>query len=330
MALQSTGQIDFSDVNVELGLAGTTQISLGQASVRTLYGISAGAIRLAADGYGKSNAPVYITYSFDTAGDDASWTAGNANTTVDSAVSEAQFEANTGSDIFGNITESVITGGRRLQFPNANALFRFTRTAYSGREVTITANIRRVAGTGSITIDYGDAASPPSIAIAELPINTYTVVSKSMIAGANGWLDFPNDGNYNGWTLDIDYIQVNVTGMLTLISAANDPFLRRTGLSFSGLTYKYIKVRIRRIAGSTWDGSVYYTTASHGESELYKNLMTEPVWDGTFKIISIDMSSLVAGGTDWVSNTITGIRFDFGLLLGDDFEIDYIQLSNVA
>jgi hypothetical protein len=55
MPLPANGQIDFSDINVELGLTGTTQISLGQASVRTLYGVGAGAIRLAADGYGKAD-----------------------------------------------------------------------------------------------------------------------------------------------------------------------------------------------------------------------------------------------------------------------------------
>jgi hypothetical protein len=44
-----------ADVNVELGLSATAQISLGSAAVRGLYGVSSGAIRLAADGYGKSS-----------------------------------------------------------------------------------------------------------------------------------------------------------------------------------------------------------------------------------------------------------------------------------
>ena len=55
MALPSSGAIRAgADVNVELGNSSTTQISLGQASVRSLYGVASGAIRLAADGYGKS------------------------------------------------------------------------------------------------------------------------------------------------------------------------------------------------------------------------------------------------------------------------------------
>jgi hypothetical protein len=60
MALPANGALKFSDINIELGLTANAQISLGQTTVRTLYGVGAGAIRLAADGYGKSNAPVEV------------------------------------------------------------------------------------------------------------------------------------------------------------------------------------------------------------------------------------------------------------------------------
>ncbi len=63
MALPSSGRIKLSDVNTELGLASTTRITLGQATVRTLTGVSSGRIRLAADGYGKSNR-VALSYVF--------------------------------------------------------------------------------------------------------------------------------------------------------------------------------------------------------------------------------------------------------------------------
>lgn len=56
MALPSSGQIKLSDVNVELGNSATAQISMNSSAVRGLYGVSSGQIRLAADGYGKSNA----------------------------------------------------------------------------------------------------------------------------------------------------------------------------------------------------------------------------------------------------------------------------------
>jgi hypothetical protein len=56
MALPASGQISLgTNVNTELSLTSTAQISLGATGVRNLYGVPAGAIRLAADGYGKSS-----------------------------------------------------------------------------------------------------------------------------------------------------------------------------------------------------------------------------------------------------------------------------------
>lgn len=61
MALPASGAINLGDVNVELGIARATSRALGAADTRTLYGVASGAIRLAADGYGKSNVPI-ISY----------------------------------------------------------------------------------------------------------------------------------------------------------------------------------------------------------------------------------------------------------------------------
>ena len=58
MALGATGAMRMgADVNVELGSASTTQISLGQASVRTLIGVASGAVRFPTNFYGKSSGP---------------------------------------------------------------------------------------------------------------------------------------------------------------------------------------------------------------------------------------------------------------------------------
>ena len=55
MALPASGPISFNAINVELGVAGTTTASLGQASYRSLAGVASGAISLS-NFYGKSNA----------------------------------------------------------------------------------------------------------------------------------------------------------------------------------------------------------------------------------------------------------------------------------
>ena len=54
MTLPVSGAISLNNVNVELGLSGTTTISMNQASVRTLFAVPSGAISMS-DGYGKAN-----------------------------------------------------------------------------------------------------------------------------------------------------------------------------------------------------------------------------------------------------------------------------------
>ena len=54
MPLPASGAISFNAINVELGVSGTTQASLGQTSYRTLAGVPSGAISMS-NFYGKAN-----------------------------------------------------------------------------------------------------------------------------------------------------------------------------------------------------------------------------------------------------------------------------------
>lgn len=54
MTLPASGPISFNNINVELGVAGITQASLGQTSYRTLAGVASGAISMS-NFYGKAN-----------------------------------------------------------------------------------------------------------------------------------------------------------------------------------------------------------------------------------------------------------------------------------
>lgn len=54
MTLPASGAISLNQVNVELNLSGTAQISLNDSVVRNLFGVGSGAISMS-DGYGKAN-----------------------------------------------------------------------------------------------------------------------------------------------------------------------------------------------------------------------------------------------------------------------------------
>ena len=54
MTLPASGAISFNNINVELGVSGTTQASLGQTSYRNLAGVASGAISMS-NFYGKAN-----------------------------------------------------------------------------------------------------------------------------------------------------------------------------------------------------------------------------------------------------------------------------------
>lgn len=62
--LPISGPLKMSQVNLELNQQSNTQISLGSSSVRSLYNVINGPIRMAADGYGKALANYDIAYGY--------------------------------------------------------------------------------------------------------------------------------------------------------------------------------------------------------------------------------------------------------------------------
>jgi plastocyanin len=179
MPLQSSGQIDFSDINVELGLTSTAQISLGGAATRALYGVSSGAIRLAADGYGKSNtlfpngvatAAAPILYQFTNTAD--SWTAAGATLTNGA---NALTINSTGIDPI--IRRTVSFSGSKYPYIQIN-IFRTSGTTWDGKVFYST------SGHGESGLFYMQIPEPTWDGVNYQPI---TLDMRSLTVGGADW-----------------------------------------------------------------------------------------------------------------------------------------------
>lgn len=154
--------------------------------------------------------------------------------------------------------------------------------------------------------------------------NNFAIPVSGGITTATAPTLYQFDNVFNSWT-SVGATLTNNATFMTVSSTSIDPIIRRT-VSISGLRNPYIQINIRRTAGATWDGKVFYSTAGHGESALFYKDIPEPVWDGlNFQLITLDMRTLTVGGSDWTNNTITNVRLDFGASTLDVFDIDYVQ-----
>ena len=148
---------------------------------------------------------------------------------------------------------------------------------------------------------------------------------------ANGFIadsiwTFPSDNQ--GWTPYAATL-VHQGNKTTLLDGnANDPQMYINDLSITGSAHFIVRARIMRKEGSDWDGNLYYDTSSHGDDVNYRKAIADTTITNEWTVLEWDMSNLTAGGTDWTTNTITGLRFDFGNNAADSYLIDWFAVGN--
>lgn len=118
-------------------------------------------------------------------------------------------------------------------------------------------------------------------------------------------------------------------GILTMTATTADPFIRTPALSLPGSRIPIVRVRARPlVSGATWDGACYYQTSGHNDSgAFYKRLATPVLVQNQWQTFEWDMSSLTAGGADYITNTIFNVRLDLANSQ-QNWEIDWIALGN--
>lgn len=142
------------------------------------------------------------------------------------------------------------------------------------------------------------------------------------------------DSTIEGWTATGATLTLG-SGFITVTATGNDPVLISPAAytAFSGALYTRVRAKVTRRAGAAtdWDGALFYSTSGHGFAAGYYNRAANPnLAVGESKVVEWDMSTLTAGGTDWLTSTIQQIRLDFGATNGGVFEVDWISIGRLA
>ena len=105
--------------------------------------------------------------------------------------------------------------------------------------------------------------------------------------------------------------------------------ISKSGLSVTGSTSLTIELRIRQRQYSIpLTNRLYWSTSSHGFSTSYYIEFTVTTV-GTWETLTLDMSSPTVGGTDWTSNTITGLKLWFNTVdYGEHYDIDFLRIQD--
>lgn len=103
-----------------------------------------------------------------------------------------------------------------------------------------------------------------------------------------------------------------------------------SGLNVEGRNRALVLVRLTRLrAAKPWDGTVYYSTRAHGESQQYfaKPTIGGDPAVGETQVLVYDMRQLRAGGDDWKTSIIDQVRIDLDAAPGGVFLIRQVAIA---
>ncbi len=173
----------------------------------------------------------------------------------------------------------------------------------------------------------------------ELPESTFGALTKSVVSSRERAYVPHHMWDFRGGLEGFSTVQIfaeHDANFVRLRSTGNDPQLISPPIAFPGARFPVVRIRIRRLEGSSWDGALYYATATHSFSGSFFGI-TPPPLAGTnpnhpWEVLELDMSQAAqtVGGADWINSAITQLRFDFGLSASDVFDVDWIALGSYS
>lgn len=168
---------------------------------------------------------------------------------------------------------------------------------------------------GDLQVDYADLVDVTDSQAAEA-------------ASFTAWRVWDFKRGLNGWTAGNATFVLSANGV-TITGTATNWNMRVTGLAVSGAMFSRIRAKVRRLAGTDWEGNAFYLgTNLAAYSTSFRKQIAEP--GRNWQVLEWDMADLTAGGTDWTDSEITAIRLDLASAVGDSFEVEWVALGKLA
>jgi hypothetical protein len=233
--------------------------------------------------------------------------------------------ASTGAATFSNLAGS----GTRMVVADANGLL--STQAIGSGSITGTGDANYLPKfTGASTIgnsqifDNGTfvgigTASPTQKLEVNGVIESYYLEFKPVV-----FYDFNSDTT-GDWSKGNSTLSVPNDSVTRYTSTGPDSNISKT-FNFDGGQNQIIRIRYKVVSGFSGGGEIFYANSQHSFSASYFkgfNLVS----DGAWHTLVLDMSSLTAGGTDWIDYNVTQIRFDLTNNSGVVIDIDWISIG---
>lgn len=143
--------------------------------------------------------------------------------------------------------------------------------------------------------------------------------------------DWVFNGTTDGWVPQQATLDPSLSGMV-MVNTGTASRAIITDISIDGATNQLVVIEFTRVTSTagTWFGRLSWRTAGHeSDVNLYHKLFDDvPV--GVRTRVVLDMSTPEAGGTDWITSTITGLRIGFETGGTSEFVIHNVRVGHPA
>lgn len=209
----------------------------------------------------------------------------------------------------------------------------YTQTQTNSAITNATTNLVSQTALGATLSDYATTASLTANYYTKTDTDSAISSASQTLVARYGELDAVQSWNFSGNVEGFTASGATLTSQgqtVRLTSTGGDPILSSPAVSIDGGKFTLVRARVRRVAGTGWQGDLFYSTSGHGASVNYRKNLGNTTVLNEWRLLEWDMADLTAGGADWTSNTITQLRFDLGATADDVFDIDWIAVGRLG